>query len=688
MKYHYLLFSLLVFYSAKSQVGIGTLTPSGALDVTSTNNGLLIPRVALTSLNVVLPVITATASELIYNTATAGTGINVVTPGYYYLNTLANGWVRITAESDSSAWKTLGNAGTNVATNFIGTTDAQDLVVKTNNIEAIRITSARDVGIGTSTPASKFAVLPAAGYLSTTIGSMGFGPPFTGLSVQGTNSIGNYSLLGDGTNLYINRPSTGGMYFRINNTDQMLLNDIGRLGIGTTAPAARLSVVENNNTTFAAIASFERVGTGAAGFLGLYSGLSLTDYNSMTNTGDKLMLFTNDNNPSAIAGSGLLIAPWDASATKRGLKIMESGFVGIGIRTPRATFDVTGDAYIADEAFTVGGGFSVGRSATSVFTDNIKPFTDNGLRIYSGNTNTHVRIEPSGYTTIQAYGAGGAAPNAVEVSNTENTLALNPISGSVSVGCISGNPSTFFPSLSNNPAHKLVVEGGYFVTGSYNSDPGMGGTHPGTKFIRGVGSLAVGMNRNPGFSHVDMWNNTDPNQVTASTAVSRGFEFRNYNSAYSEQIITRIDGTGTMFTNGYVALSDKRFKENIVPFTEKVLPKLMKIRSYNYNLFQPVSKDGGNLHKGNMIKENDFGVLVQELYELFPNLVYKPKDENKEAWMVDYSRLSLYVLEGMKEQQKIITTKNTEIDTLKSEVKSLSNKYENLLSRILLLEKK
>ena len=39
----------------------------------------------------------------------------------------------------SSGWGLSGNAGTNPLTQFIGTTDNQDLVFKTNNIEKFRI---------------------------------------------------------------------------------------------------------------------------------------------------------------------------------------------------------------------------------------------------------------------------------------------------------------------------------------------------------------------------------------------------------------------------------------------------------------------------------------------------------------------------------------------------------------------
>lgn len=81
----------LLFFNSYAQVGIGTPLPAGALDITSINDGLLIPRVALTSTSTVLPVITGTTSELVYNTATAGD----VTPGFYYLSTASGPWLRI-----------------------------------------------------------------------------------------------------------------------------------------------------------------------------------------------------------------------------------------------------------------------------------------------------------------------------------------------------------------------------------------------------------------------------------------------------------------------------------------------------------------------------------------------------------------------------------------------------------------
>jgi hypothetical protein len=52
-------------------------------------------------------------------------------------------------------WSSAGNAGTAPATSFLGTTDAQALVFRTNNAEAMRVDTAGNLGVGTTVPAAR-----------------------------------------------------------------------------------------------------------------------------------------------------------------------------------------------------------------------------------------------------------------------------------------------------------------------------------------------------------------------------------------------------------------------------------------------------------------------------------------------------------------------------------------------------
>ncbi len=109
---------------------------SSGLDINFTDRGLLIPRVALTATNVAGPVAAPLASLLVYNTSIAGVSPNNVLPGYYYWDGAA--WIALSG-SGGRDWSLLGNAGTAVGTNFLGTTDNNSLAFRTNNVERMRL---------------------------------------------------------------------------------------------------------------------------------------------------------------------------------------------------------------------------------------------------------------------------------------------------------------------------------------------------------------------------------------------------------------------------------------------------------------------------------------------------------------------------------------------------------------------
>ncbi|MEO8591207.1 MAG: hypothetical protein ABI432_17645 [Flavobacteriales bacterium] len=165
---------------------------SAILDVTSATTGVLIPRMGLSATNVAAPVVAPATSLLVYNTATAGVAPTNVTPGYYYWGGAA--WVRISGSTD--AWQTTGNAGTTPAANFIGTTDAQDWVIKTGGSaagnERMRFLSGGKVVVN-NTGVGAFANDVFSVYADgTTNGTT------TNTSVLGTRAINGYTSTGFG----------------------------------------------------------------------------------------------------------------------------------------------------------------------------------------------------------------------------------------------------------------------------------------------------------------------------------------------------------------------------------------------------------------------------------------------------------------------------------------------------------
>jgi hypothetical protein len=131
-------------------VGIGTMTPDPNSDLTlaSTNKGLLLNRVALTSGTDNTTAGPHTAGMFVYNTSSLGG----LTPGLYFND--GSKWQRVTFEEPSDIAWLLGATIIN-GQNFIGTlasSPAKDLSIRAQSAEAIRIIGTKNVGIGTAVP--------------------------------------------------------------------------------------------------------------------------------------------------------------------------------------------------------------------------------------------------------------------------------------------------------------------------------------------------------------------------------------------------------------------------------------------------------------------------------------------------------------------------------------------------------
>ncbi len=133
--------SLVPAVHAQGNVGIGTVSPdaSALLDLTSLSRGLLVPRMTQSQRSAIASPATGL---LVYCTDS----VNASNPStFYYYNGTA--WVPFLG----SGWLILGNSGTNASTNFLGTKDSVDFVIRTNNTEHMRVYAGGNVGLTNTT---------------------------------------------------------------------------------------------------------------------------------------------------------------------------------------------------------------------------------------------------------------------------------------------------------------------------------------------------------------------------------------------------------------------------------------------------------------------------------------------------------------------------------------------------------
>ncbi|NBU26250.1 MAG: hypothetical protein EBS39_11685, partial [Gammaproteobacteria bacterium] len=139
---------------ATGQVGIG-MTPGRTLDVTGTfgvtGASTLTGAATLGSTLSVTGTTTLSALGGVVNTSLTGLDRVVMTGSTGQLSQLST-----SSFIGATAWALVGNAGTNAASNFLGTTDAVDLAIRTNNAERVRVlgsgANAGFVGIGVAAP--------------------------------------------------------------------------------------------------------------------------------------------------------------------------------------------------------------------------------------------------------------------------------------------------------------------------------------------------------------------------------------------------------------------------------------------------------------------------------------------------------------------------------------------------------
>lgn len=412
---------------------------SALLDIDATalpaanKKGLLVPRVALTATNVAAPVVAPAPSLLVYNTNTAGAAPTNVTPGYYYWD--GGAWVRF-ATTGQLGWDLAGNAGTVAGTNFIGTTDAVDWVIKTGGSaatnERVRVlaggqTVVNNTGLGTNTN-DVFSVYSNATTNGATANISALGARAingyasgTGVGVFGTNSGNAATTFG----VLATAPATTGTANALR-AEAAAPNSSAVIGIANTSAAA----IPTATTTRAVLGQVNGTITGTGVGIGVLGAINAT----MT-TGDARGV--QGQSPSAL-GVGVFGVSTSTAVTNNPIGVLGGAASATGFGMDAFNSSATGTALIA-EGNNVGGFFLTGGSGVAS--------TGSGVGTFSLGTNA---ASGTGVLGVGNNGVGGTLLAGSGLAGTGTSFGVYGVATSNAVGA-AGAPAR---------------AGGYFVSGT------------------------------------------------------------------------------------------------------------------------------------------------------------------------------------------------------------------------------
>lgn len=254
----------------------------------------------------------------------------------------------------AGTWNLTGNAVTNPASNFVGTTDNQHLVFRTNNVERVRILSNGRVGIGTNSPNQTLEVngvtsmgAPGSVYGYRLGNAAGPHFPTLGFNSHGATylagSAGYGGILqfqnGDGKLIYYTGTNVAAGAAHVN-TPRFAIVSNGNVGIGTTNPISKLEIAAQDGLAI----------TGYQPFLTLRDSNAGNARSRIQSANGDIVLYTH----SFIGGNAPVVI-------KNG-----TGNVGIGTSAPSANLTVVKSSAVQPNVQGVATGFKVGTPSGTI----------------------------------------------------------------------------------------------------------------------------------------------------------------------------------------------------------------------------------------------------------------------------------------------------------------------------------
>ena len=494
-------------------------------------------------------------------------------------------------------------------------------------VEFMRINSAGNVGIGTSSPAVKLEI---GSVMSTSPTSNIF------LSVSGDNALGGGGSLifsssaSAGTNELYNAKISGVRSSSGDGSSDLLfattyaststspitrltIKDTGNVGIGTSSPSQLLTLVASNNFPF--IHWNNTSGTNMA-----FAGYHVSGGDFRIGTAPSLPLV------------------FQTNTTER-MRIDSAGNVGIGTSSPKSNL------HVAKPGNRNGGSLLIGENGSGTGKWSFLAGAHYNQDTGSGNGSGSAGIAIAGSYSFSdqnrvIIGGGPYEINAAtEISFYTHTSTLSTLGGTermrihsdgnVSIGTTANSVKLLV--FGNGNAQDTVSR---LQNGSYNSSDSSGEC----KFELGFSNhIAAGISAYK--------------QTTNTTGLKFYIEY-GYNVPVEGM---RLDVNKNLHVDGDViaystTVSDERLKDNITTI-DNALDKVCELRGVEYD-WNASSRAG----------QHDMGVIAQEVEKVFPFIVREkemPLVDGNTYKTVDYEKLVGVLIEAVKELK-------TEIEILKA----------------------
>jgi trimeric autotransporter adhesin len=388
------------------------------------------------------------------------------------------------------------------------------------------------------------------------------------------------------------------------------MNTTGNYNVGVGKDANYYTVAGSNNTIVGYQAGRGTTGNDKSGnvFIGYQAG-----YNE---TGSNKLYIENSNSASPLIGGDFTVN-----------EVYFNGDVGIGTTTPVSELEVNGRLELPDNDATPTAGSGAIEISNQLRIDKNEIITNTGVTLYLQLDNGGDLQVDNGTLLVDA------SENRVGIGTNTPSSKLDVYDGTLSV--------THVASTTDEDVIKIGVDGEYSASIKLYDDDGEADQHFKMTFDAETQDLRF---------HSDGTDNilylTENGSVGIGTATPN-----------TKLAVLGLPGTGTAFNHllvnpstgdFYYGSSSKRYKEDIQDFKEN-FSKILEVKPKKYK-----DKASG---------QQEIGYIAEEFEEIGLNdlVIY---NEEKKPNGLKYDRVSLYLVEVIKEQQKKISELEERIKNL------------------------